>query len=435
MPTLTSHPRLRVLIYWIYYFFFFGIAVGLFTITLPVYLAAHGVNAGGVGFTLLMFNLPLSLLFFVAIIVDKYTNFTMGRRRFWIIISLILNMCVLCLMLVPFSFLSYPYLLGILLFAYNFTMVIGTVAFYAQAIELTPETKYNSVASYILNAAGVGYFVGAVGLGTILTNYANGWNLCIGIMLICTFLIFLAFLLVRENVNNVYLSIKRENKNIPNMQEKPYSIKGIIKDLWHICTQRYQAIFIVYLLFFCGITAGYIYAFTPVLAVNSFKWTDAAYTQIIGVITPIMYAFGPLIGGYMAVKLGNIKTLIIMISFYSIAFAVIAFSHQYWLVSYFASQFFIILMNGTFDFSDAVNWTSINGICMEITNKKISATHFNFLTSLQNLSIALGSGVYALLGGILTAKSGFYFILLFNILTIGILLILAKVMKGHIVKV
>jgi MFS family permease len=145
---------------------------------------------------------------------------------------------------------------------------------------------------------------------------------------------------------------------------------------------------------------------------------EIAQIGLIVAIYPITSAFGSIISGMIADKLPRKTTL------YVIVFMSLIISASF----IFANTWFILaIIYSIFGFLQGGYVTINSALLMDITNPKVGATQFSFLTSLGNFGILTGEKI----SGKLVAIFGFTGEFLYSAWLLGPALIVLNFVKIH----
>lgn len=168
--TLSENSALRIATIFLLYFAQ-GLPVGLFTYSLPAWMAQNGASAAAIGSVLAMSILPWTIKLAYGPVMDRYAFLAMGRRRPWIIAGQLGLVTGLMAMAVADPGAHQVSLIAAFAFATGLASAVQDVAVDGMAVDLLPKDEIERVNGYMFGGQAIGVAAGA-GIG----GYLAAWH-------------------------------------------------------------------------------------------------------------------------------------------------------------------------------------------------------------------------------------------------------------------
>lgn len=185
-----------------------GVVAGFAVTALPNHFAALGASTAQVGAHIATVGLPWILQPLWGPVVDRFGDFRMGRRRFWIVAGLALSLLALArLLAVGEADLADIRTISLIFLAHSALASLIDTATDGMIIDRVPAARLG-VANAVTRAGFVsGISLGAAGFGWMLGRH--GMPAAAALLLAAGALVLLVPLLVRESAADAWFSLRR----------------------------------------------------------------------------------------------------------------------------------------------------------------------------------------------------------------------------------
>lgn len=300
-------------------------------------------------------------------IADYFIRY--GRKKFIVIGGLIGAFCLFALVFIDPAISLVPFVFFLILSHVGVSFI--DVSADALAIQVSEEEERGKINGAMYAGLFIGSASSTILLGMIASIYS--YNFAFFITGIVVLLIIVFPLFVKEEV----LLKKRQHVGLVLFKEFKKRTIQLITILGPISS----------------ISAGIIFFVIPLYMKNVLNLT-LAQTTIIASMFPIMMAVGSIIGGFITDKFGRIFALYLFLGGSAIVFASLIFGGE-WIT-------FIIIYGLVGLFIGGYHAAS-SALIMDITNPKIGATQYSFITSIFNV----GEWTGGTLGGTFVSLLGY----------------------------
>jgi MFS family permease len=350
------HNKYRYFLFSILYFAE-GIYYTVLIIITPLYLLDKDISLPIITLIIGIGNLPWALKFFWGGIIDFYYKY--GRKKYSIIGTFLGAICFLLLAINDQSF----SLIFFVVFIFLGHIGIGflDVSADAWAIEIFKENERGKINCAMNIGRLLGITISAILLTIITENYGFNIAFILSGLIIIIILIF-------PFISN-YSDKITHNINVG---------KQIINEFKKRRIQGFTFFFFIY-----AINPGIL---TAIIVVYSKDVLNLDHS-FIGILTAALLFFsipGSIFGGICADKYSRKKTIYIVLGLVAFFSILMSFSSSW-------ENLFIIF--GIVSFAYGAGWSAITALMMDITNKKIGATHFSILTSINNFGEMFGGAI------------------------------------------
>ena len=351
-------------------FFAQGIPWGFFAITLPAYLAEHGIEEAVLGTVFAMSYWPFVFKWLAGPLVDAFTIPRFGRRRPWIVFAqgmMAVTMLGLVLVGEPAESIG---LLILLILVHTVFNAIQNVATDALAIDLLDPRERGRANGFMYGSKYAGGLVGGAAMSTVIQH--AGFEIAILIQVGLLVAILLLPLLVPERTG----------------APPPHPT---LSELWPALAQVYRlsspwlaAAAMLLLL----IMSGMLNVVAPVLFTQHLGWKLEEYGWITGGFGLFVGFVGSMTAGFFADHIGHRR--LAGIASFVLAGGWLAFGlgQAWWTYRPFVYALAILE-----PFAQSIMIVSLWSVCMSVSLKRTAATQFAAYTSLTSLSTILGSWV------------------------------------------
>ncbi len=377
-----------------------GLPFGFQATALPVYLRTHEVSLTAIGFTGLV-AAPWLLKFLWAPLIDRYGSKKFGRRKSWIIPMQILLLSS-TFIASAFSPDENLYALLTAVFFMNLFAATQDIAVDGLAVDLLKKSDLG-----MGNAAQVvGYKTGMLFTGGLLLwqNDYIGWDGLFKVMAVLIFIPLIAVLLYKEDsINNIQQRVLHNFKDIFKLVLKAVKLPGAVWLFIFIATYKFGEIMIDIM-------------FKPFLIDIGF--TVSQIGLWVGTYGMAASLTGSLMGGFLASRMPLWKALGIASSLRIIPLI------MEWLITIITpTDLHIIGITISEHFFGGMLTTAVFAFMMSRVDKRIGATHYTILASIEVLGKSPGGGA----SGVIADSFGYSF--LFAIGVILSILVLAIIPK------
>ena len=378
-----SNSRLNRRVGLSFLYFVQGIPQGLIYFSLLDWLASKDFSISDIAIVTSVASLPWTLKFIIGPFVDSHQSSEMGKRKPWILASLILLSIVFLLLSQFISIQMSPLLIGISLSFIILSTSILDVATDGLAIDILDKNERGISNGFMWGARTFGVSISALLSSILIRNYGlNQTFIFFGIILLASS-VFILF--QKESIKDKILSFSRSSK-----KEQVINLKKTLNDLYQ--TSITPIVFM--LLLFClvsNISFGMHYVSISNLYTNIADWDHELLTKIrsIGLYIGI---FSAIAGGYLSDKYSPYKVIIMSQLFIALTMASVFILNNQISNLYIGSSILILLsVMGSFVMSASLS------LCMSLSVKVIAATQFAFLMSIRHFSRIIGEWVAGLL--------------------------------------
>ena len=412
-----SNSRLNRRVGLSFLYFIQGVPQGLIYFSLIDWLASKDFSIGDIAIITSIASLPWTLKFIIGPFVDSYQLSKMGKRKPWILSSLILLSLIFLFLSQFISIHLSPALIGLSLSLIILSTSILDVATDGLAIDILDKDERGISNGFMWGARTLGVSISALISSILIRNYGlNQTFELFGITLLASSL-FIIF--QKENITDKIISFSQLSK-----KEQAIDLKKVLYGLYQ--TSVTPLIFM--LILFClvsNISFGMHYVSISNLYTNIAGWDHEILTKIrsLGLYIGIFSAIG---GGYLSDKYSPYK--IIIISQLIIALTMISvFILSGQISNLYIGSLILILLSvmGSFVMSASLS------LCMGLSIKAIAATQFAFLMSIRHFSRIIGEWLAGLLDYLSISISEIYLIMFLlsflPILTIQRMMVLNKI--------
>ena len=377
-----------------------GIPIGLISIALPAWFAAHGVNAAQIATLAAITGLPWGFKLIAGPFMERYSFLPMGRRRPWVMgaqAGLTISMLSLTLVSDPADQFWTVIVIG---FVINSFAATQDVAVDGMAIDVLPERERGRANAFMAFGQVIGFSGFGALNGFLLVNYGLPVTAIVSTAAIATIFAFIA--LARERPGEKLLPWT-PGEAAPQEHAGGRSFSEILKDLLRVLLLP-MSVILVGVEFLGRASAGIAISIFPILAVQELGYSAENYAYWMGIMGGLSAAvglfFGPLID-----RFGSPRLLMIGLICAALTAAAFAMAESYW------ASTSVVLTALVFSqlFSQLVFVASIAtfmGICWS----KVSATQFAVYMSLANLSRSVGAGLFAGVAAEVTSAQALYMI-------------------------
>ena len=412
-----SNSRLNRRVGLSFLYFIQGVPQGLIYFSLIDWLASKDFSIGDIAIVTSIASLPWTLKFIIGPFIDSYQLSKMGKRKPWILSSLILLSLIFLFLSQFISIHLSPVLIGLSLSLIILSTSILDVATDGLAIDILDKDERGISNGFMWGARTLGVSISALISSILIRNYGlNQTFELFGITLLASSL-FIIF--QKENITDKMISFSQLSK-----KEQAIDLKKALYSLYQ--TSVTPLIFM--LILFClvsNISFGMHYVSISNLYTNIAGWDHEILTKIrsLGLYIGIFSAIG---GGYLSDKYSPYK--IIIISQLIIALTMISvFILSGQISNLYIGSLILILLSvmGSFVMSASLS------LCMGLSIKAIAATQFAFLMSIRHFSRIIGEWLAGLLDYLSISINEIYLIMFLlsflPILTIQRMMVLNKI--------
>lgn len=412
-----SNSRLNRRVGLSFLYFIQGVPQGLIYFSLIDWLASKDFSIGDIAIITSIASLPWTLKFIIGPFIDSYQLSKMGKRKPWILSSLILLSLIFLFLSQFISIHLSPVLIGLSLSLIILSTSILDVATDGLAIDILDKDERGISNGFMWGARTLGVSISALISSILIRNYGlNQTFELFGITLLASSL-FIIF--QKENITDKMISFSQLSK-----KEQAIDLKKALYSLYQ--TSVTPLIFM--LILFClvsNISFGMHYVSISNLYTNIAGWDHEILTKIrsLGLYIGIFSAIG---GGYLSDKYSPYK--IIIISQLIIALTMISvFILSGQISNLYIGSLILILLSvmGSFVMSASLS------LCMGLSIKAIAATQFAFLMSIRHFSRIIGEWLAGLLDYLSISINEIYLIMFLlsflPILTIQRMMVLNKI--------
>ena len=359
-------------------YFLQAIPQGLIYFSIQDWLTGNGFTIKDIALITAIASIPWSLKFIIAPFVDYYSESNMGKRRSWIILSMLsMSLTIFIAAILSKNGIDLL-LLGITFFSTLLATSILDVSTDGLAIDILNDNERGIVNGLMWAFRTFGLSLSGISSAYIMANYG-----LTNAILFIGFFILLAGLLLsffRERKTDRYLSL---GTNINTKELSPFKFKDII--ILIIKTIKQKHIFL--LILFCltsNLASGIHFSSISYLYTNYADWEsfDLTFYRSVALYGGILAA---LLGGYLSDKVNS--QLIIKISHISLGFLCLLIAIH---TNIIMNQFFGIGILLAFSFFNSFALTAVLSLCMKFSLSSSAASIFAIFMSTRHFSRIIG---------------------------------------------
>ena len=359
-------------------YFLQAIPQGLIYFSIQDWLTGNGFTIKDIALITAIASIPWSLKFIIAPFVDYYSESNMGKRRSWIILSMLsMSLTIFIAAILSKNGIDLL-LLGITFFSTLLATSILDVSTDGLAIDILNDNERGIVNGLMWAFRTFGLSLSGISSAYIMANYG-----LTNAILFIGFFILLAGLLLsffRERKTDRYLSL---GTNINTKELSPFKFKDII--ILIIKTIKQKHIFL--LILFCltsNLASGIHFSSISYLYTNYADWEsfDLTFYRSVALYGGILAA---LLGGYLSDKVNS--QLIIKISHISLGFLCLLIAIH---TNIIMNQFFGIGILLAFSFFNSFALTAVLALCMKFSLSSSAASIFAIFMSTRHFSRIIG---------------------------------------------
>ncbi len=344
-----------------------GIPWGFMAITLPTYLASHGLDATATGAALAMTTLPYSFKWAWGPVIDAVTIPSLGRRRPWIIFAQGMMAATIAAMVLIPDLTKDLDLLVWMIFLHTIFNSLQDVAVDALAVDLLADDERGRANGFMYASKYAGGIVGAYGIGYLIEW--SSFKTALIVQAVILLAIMMIPLLVRE-------------RNGPPV-ERP-AIGTLLRSLGSAFTLR-STILGGFLMLTYQLAGGTLTAISPVLFVNKLQWPAYEYRLMTGLVGLLAGLGGATAGGLLAEKVGSRRLAALGCVALAALWTIFGLSEPAW-----TNHTFVWIVAMIEPFCVALVTVSLFALCMSISWPQIAAMQFTSYMALANFSTTLG---------------------------------------------
>ena len=378
MIDISKHSYLKYPLFGSLYFSE-GLGFSLQIVIVPIYLVEVGVSLPVATLVAGIASIPWMIKFVWGGIADYFIRF--GRKKFIILGGVFAVSSLVLLSFIDPSVALIPFAI-ILLFTRVGTAFFDVSAD-AWAIEITREEERGKINAAIIAGTFGGMAVGSSLFGAIAEMFGYRFVFLTDALLVVLIIIFP--LLIKE-VKNVRIRQKVLTLFLGEFKKKTTQIVTVFAPVF-------------------ALSSGLLMFVVPLYMKTQLE-LNIAQIGMITAVFPATKVMGAVIGGFSTDKWGRKITLFIFMSI-SMAFSALFIFTDTWMV--------LAVLYSVIGFLHGGSFTAFAAMLMDVTNPKVGATQYSFLTSLANFG-ELGAGS---ISGSMATLLGFSRVFLFSAWVIG----------------
>ena len=375
-----------------------GVPIGLFSIALPAWLAARGVDVAEIASMAAITGLPWAFKLIAGPFMDRFSFPAMGRRRPWVMAAqagLTLSMLSLVTITEPVEQLWTIIVIG---FVINSFAAVQDVAVDGMAIDLLPERERGQ-ANALMAFGQVAGFSGFAALnGFLLVRYGLPATAVVSTLAIAIVLLFIT--VTRERQGERLLPWTK-GAATPTDYLAGQSFVHIFRDLLRTLLLP-MSLLLVGVEFLSRASAGIAISLLPVLAVQELGYSSEQYAYWMGIIGGFSAVVGIFVGPLID-RFGAARFVMIGLLGSALVSLAIALSEPLWVNTSFVLTALIISQ-----IFGQVLFVSMIAAFMGICWTRVAATQFAVYMSLANLSRSVGAGLFSLFAKDISNAGSFY---------------------------
>ena len=353
-------------------FFAQGIPWGFLAITLPAYLADHGLEEAALGSVIAMSYWPYVFKWAAGPLVDAFTIPRFGRRRPWILFSQAMMAVTAGGLIAVRDPATGTALLLVLILTHTIFNAIQNVATDALAIDLLDPGERGRANGFMYGSKYAGGIVGGAGMGIVIAHL--GFAAAIAIQVAVLGAILALPLLVPERTG----------------PPPPRPALGkVFASLGRVYRLRSPWLAVAIMLVM-NIAGGVLNVVAPVLLVKHLDWKLEEYAWIAGGFGLAAGCVGSMLAGLIADHIGHRRLAAIASLVLAAGWITFALGDAYW-----QNRPFVYTLALVEPFAQSIMIVSLWSVCMSVSLKRTAATQFAAYTSLQSLSTIIGTRLVA----------------------------------------
>ncbi len=359
-------------------YFLQAIPQGLIYFSIQDWLTGNGFTIKDIALITAIASIPWSLKFLIAPFVDYYSDSNMGKRRPWIILSILFMSFTIFIAAIFSKDEINILLLGAIFFLTLLAASILDVATDGLAIDILNDDERGIVNGLMWAFRTFGLSLSGIFSAYIMTNYGlNNSIMFIGFII---FLIGVSLSIFKEKHTDSYFSLRLNEKT----SEFPaIGFKNSMLNILKIIKQQYIFLLIMFC-FTSNLASGIHFSSISFLYTNYANWDtfDLTFYRSVALYGGIIAA---LLGGYLSDKSNS--QLIIKISHISLSFLCLLIAIH---INIIMNEFFGISILLAFSFFNSFALTAVLALCMRFSLTSAAASIFAIFMSARHLSRIIG---------------------------------------------
>ena len=359
-------------------YFLQAIPQGLIYFSIQDWLTGNGFTIKDIALITAIASIPWSLKFLIAPFVDYCSESNMGKRRPWIILSILFMSLTIFIAAILSKGEINILLLGVIFFLTLLATSILDVSTDGLAIDILNDEERGIVNGLMWAFRTFGLSLSGISSAYIMTNYGlNNSIIFIGFIILLLGALLSIF---KEKHTDRYFSLRLNAKNTKFLA---LGFKNIMLNILEIIKQKY----IFLLILFCitsNLASGIHFSSISFLYTNYANWEifDLTFYRSVALYGGILAA---LLGGYLSDKSNS--QLIIRISHISLSFLCLLIATH---TNIIMNEFFGISILLAFSFFNSFALTAVLALCMRFSLTTAAASIFAIFMSARHLSRIIG---------------------------------------------
>jgi PAT family beta-lactamase induction signal transducer AmpG len=390
-----------------------GIPIGLLNISLPAWLAEHGVSGADIAWYQGIVTLPWGFKLFAGPFMDRFALPAMGRRRPWVMaaqLGLTGALGLLALFPQPVDQLTWVVAVGLLV---NSFAAVQDVAVDGMAIDVLPESERGRANALMAFGQVAGFSSFAALSGVLL--HRSGLPLAALVASLSVGLVLLLATLARERSGERLLPWS-DGVATPRAFATERTFRSIFAGLFHVLFLPMSVVLFL-VEFLVRIRDGIALAVVPVFAVQQLGIASSTYSQFQGLVGVVTAAAGVAMGPMMD-RFG-VKPLYLAAIVAGAALSFLLAATQFW----WSNTAYIVWIAIAVQLVGQMMFIGYIALSMNICWAPVAATQFAIYMSLSNLSRSIGATGFALVADRIDYATLFA--------VVGGILLLAAVLLGR----
>ncbi|MBI9016386.1 MAG: MFS transporter [Phycisphaerae bacterium] len=360
-----------------------GIPFGFVIYTLTAYMAEKGLVENDIGNIVAWSTLPWAFKWIWGPIVDRFGIPSMGRRRPWIILAQIMMILTIGAMLLISDLDSNLKLICAMVFIHNIFNALQDVSVDALAVDILHEDERGKVNGYMYGAKYLGTMIGSSGLMLVIKHSNMAMALIVQIILLTA--IMLLPLLLRERAGEKLMPWSKGKASPASSAQAFGSTLQMFKTLLKAFSLR-STILTAFLALFINFGIGILSVAGTVLMVQNLGWQKDQWVNLTGFWGSLIAVAGSILGGIIADKIGQRKTLAITGIIIGIIWITLSATTAHW-----PNKNYMIIVTLLETFLIAVMAVSFFSLAMGVSWPKVAATQFTAYMAIMNFSTTIGA--------------------------------------------
>ena len=359
-------------------YFLQAIPQGLIYFSIQDWLTGNGFTIKDIALITAIASIPWSLKFLIAPFVDYYSDSNMGKRRPWIILSILFMSFTIFIAAIFSKDEINILLLGAIFFLTLLAASILDVATDGLAIDILNDDERGIVNGLMWAFRTFGLSLSGISSAYIMTNYGlNNSIMFIGLII---FLIGVLLSIFKEKHSDSYFSLRLNEKT---SEFSAIGFKNSMLNILKIIKQKYIFLLIMFC-FTSNLASGIHFSSISFLYTNYANWDtfDLTFYRSVALYGGIIAA---LLGGYLSDKSNS--QLIIKISHISLSFLCLLIAIH---INIIMNEFFGISILLAFSFFNSFALTAVLALCMRFSLTSAAASIFAIFMSARHLSRIIG---------------------------------------------